>query len=131
MNTEAMRMAIEGSEAGRMTFPEVIQTLSGAGVESYCADLMTGLDTFYLSDGQTHAEKMSLAPGRISESFSQEALAAAIRAAQKDEIRYPEFLKRAMAAGTAAYRVFITGKRVIYIGRRGDCHIEEFPKAKV
>jgi uncharacterized protein YbcV (DUF1398 family) len=131
MNTEAMRMALEGSEAGRMTFPDVVRTLSGAGVESYCADLVTGLDTFYLPNGETHVEKMSLAPGKIAEDFSQEGLVAAIRAAQKDEVRYPEFLKRAMAAGTAAYRVFITGKRAVYIGRKGEIHIEEFPKAKV
>jgi hypothetical protein len=53
-------------------------------------------------------------------------LVAAIRAAQADEIRYPEFLKRAVAAGTAAYWAFLTGKRVIYFGRNGEFHVEEW-----
>jgi uncharacterized protein YbcV (DUF1398 family) len=130
MNTEAMRAALEGSEAGRLTFPEVVQMLLGAGVESYCADLMQGTDTFYVPNGETHVEKMKLARGKIAESFSQDGLIAAIRTVQKDEIRYPEFLRRIMAAGVAAYRVFLTGKRAVYIGRKGEIHIEEFPAAR-
>jgi len=38
-----------------------------------------------------------------------------------------------MAAGTTAYWVFITGRRVIYFGRKGrkgEFHVEEFPGAK-
>ncbi len=33
------------------------------------------------------------------------------------------------AAGTIAYWVFRTGKKVIYFGRKGEFHIEEFPKS--
>jgi uncharacterized protein YbcV (DUF1398 family) len=54
---------------------------------------------------------------------------AAIRAAQADTIRYPEFMKQAMAAGAVAYWVFLSGKKVIYFGRRGEFHIEEFPRS--
>jgi hypothetical protein len=41
---------------------------------------------------------------------------------------YPEFLKRAAASGVAAYCAFLTGKRVVYWGRKGEIHIEEFPR---
>jgi hypothetical protein len=35
-----------------------------------------------------------------------------------------------MAAGTTGYWVFLAGRKVIYFGRKGDFHIEEFPGSK-
>lgn len=125
-----MHRALEGSLAGRMTFPEVVRTLIGAGVESYFADLVRGEETFYASSGETHVEKMALPSTKVAAEFSQTGIVAAIRAAQADEIRYPEFLNRATEAGTAAYWAFLAGKRVIYFGRKGEFHIEEFPRPK-
>ena len=66
----------------------------------------------------------------IAEEFSTSDLVAAIRGAQADTIRYPEFMKRSAAAGVIAYWAFLTGRKVIYFGRKGELHIEEFPKAK-
>ena len=40
------------------------------------------------------------------------------------------YLRLATSAGTVAYRVFLTGKRVVYFGRKGEIHVEEFPGAK-
>jgi uncharacterized protein YbcV (DUF1398 family) len=56
---------------------------------------------------------------------------ALIRGAQADRARYPEFVKRSTAAGLIGYWAFLTGKRVTYFGRKGEQHIEEFPKPKV
>ncbi len=133
MDTNAMHETLQASEAGKLRFPEVIHALVGAGVESYCSDFLTGNDTFYMPGGETHVEKMKLPEGAaaaVPPEFSKEGIVAAIRAAQRDEIRYPEFLKRAIAAGTAGYRVFLSGRRVVYFGRTGELHIEEFPGAK-
>jgi uncharacterized protein YbcV (DUF1398 family) len=130
MNTQLMHDTLHQSEAGNLTFSQVITALAGAGVESYRADLITAQDTFYLPDGRTHAEPMTVPAVLIAEEFSAADVQAAIRAAQADTIRYPEFLKRAMAAGAAAYQVFITGRKVIYFGRKGDFHIELFPTSK-
>jgi uncharacterized protein YbcV (DUF1398 family) len=66
----------------------------------------------------------------IAEEFSSADLVAAIRGAQADTIRYPEFMKRSAAAGVIAYWAFLTGRKVIYFGRKGELHIEEFPGAK-
>ena len=129
-NTEVIRNTLHESEAGRFTFPQVIGALAGAGVESYFADLARAVDTFYLPTGETHSEKMMLPAAKIAESFSQSGIVGAVRAAQADQIRYPEFLKRAMAAGIIAYWVFIAGRRVIYVGRKGEFHVEEFPPSK-
>jgi uncharacterized protein YbcV (DUF1398 family) len=130
MNTEVMRNTLHESEAGRFTFPQVVGALSDIGVESYFADLARAVDTFYLPTGETHTEKMTLPPTKIPEDFSQPGIVAAIRAVQADQIRYPEFLRRAMAAGIAAYWVFIAGRKVIYFGRKGEIHIEGFPSPK-
>jgi uncharacterized protein YbcV (DUF1398 family) len=130
MNIEAMRKALEGSQAGKLTFPEVVGILRDAGVESYRVDLIRGDDTFYMLNGETHVEKMTVPSTKVADEFSQPEILAAIRAAQADSIRYPEFLNRAMAAGTAAYHAYLTGKKVIYFGRKGEFHIEEFPRPK-
>ncbi len=130
MNTDAMKSMLHKSEAGTTTFPEVIGALVAENIEGYYKDLLRREVTYYLSDGRTHSEPLILPPHPVPQIFSEDGLVAAIRAAQRDEVRYPEFIVRAMNAGTAAYRVFVTGRRVVYFGRNGDMHVEHFPGAK-
>jgi uncharacterized protein YbcV (DUF1398 family) len=118
------------SQAGKLVFPEVVRRLVEVGVESYFCDLATGVGTFYMCDGKTHLEKMTLPMAPIAEGFSSSELIAAIRGAQTDAIRYPEFVKRSTAAGVIAYWAFLTGRKVIYFGRKGEFHVEEFPRAR-
>ena len=113
-----------------MIFPEVVRRLANVGVESYFVDFANGRESFYASNGEKYAEKMSLSLDPVAEEFSSTGIVAAIRGAQADTIRYPEFVKRASAAGVIAYWAFLVGKKVIYFGRKGEMHIEEFPKAK-
>ena len=129
MNIEVMRYALHESESGKLTFPQVIAALAAENIEGYYKDLIRREVTYYLAEGGTHTEPMTLPAHPIPEAFSPDTLVAAIRAAQRDELRYPEFIIRAMQAGTAAYRVFITGRRAIYFGRQGDLHVEHFPPA--
>src|ERR1700683_977309 len=70
MNTAAMHKALAGSQAGKLTFPEVVGMLIGAGVESYFADLLRGEETFYTTDGETHREQMKLPPSKIAGELS-------------------------------------------------------------
>ena len=84
--------------------------------------------THYLMDGTTHTVPMILDPDPIEAEFNDADLVAAIRGAQADSVRYPEFVKRSTAAGVIGYWAFLTGRRVIYFGRKGEQHIEEFPK---
>jgi uncharacterized protein YbcV (DUF1398 family) len=60
MNIELRHETLHQSETGQITFGQVIGTLLGVGVESYFADLVKGVDTFYMPNGETHTEKMSL-----------------------------------------------------------------------
>jgi uncharacterized protein YbcV (DUF1398 family) len=130
MNTTVIHEVLAESQAGKLVFPEVVRRLLEAGVESYFCDLARGVETFYLSDGRTHVEKMTLPLAPVAEQFSSSGIVAAIRGAQSDTIRYPEFMKQSAAAGVIAYWAFLTGGKVIYFGRQGEYHIEEFPRAK-
>jgi uncharacterized protein YbcV (DUF1398 family) len=120
---------LERTQAGKMIFPDVVRTLLAAGVESYFVDLAAGNETFYLAGANTQIKRMTLSLPPVAEDFSASALVAAIRGAQADTIRYPEFMQRSAAAGVIAYWAFLTGKKVIYFGRKGEGHVEEFPRA--
>jgi uncharacterized protein YbcV (DUF1398 family) len=130
MNTKIIHEVLAESQAGRLIFPEVVRRLLEIGVESYFCDLATGQETFYMSDGNTHVQNMTLSLVPVAEKFSSSELIAAIGGAQTDTIRYPEFMKRSAAAGVIGYWAFLSGKKVIYFGRKGEIHVEEFPRAK-
>jgi hypothetical protein len=73
---------------------------------------------------------MTLSPGKIADGFSLARRdSCGDPAAHADEIRYPEFVKRAREAGVAGYEAFLSGKEVLF-GRQGEFHVEEFPQAK-
>jgi uncharacterized protein YbcV (DUF1398 family) len=130
VNTTVIHDVLAESQAGKLVFPEVVRRLMEVGVESYFCDLVRGEEIFYLTDGQTHREQMVLPVTPIDAEFSREDVVSAIRGAQADTIRYPEFMKRSAAAGVIAYWAFLAGSKVIYFGRRGEFHIEEFPRAQ-
>jgi uncharacterized protein YbcV (DUF1398 family) len=118
------------TQQGKMTFPQVVQGLLEVGVESYLVDFAVKQKTHYLADGTAHTVPMILDPGPIAAEFDNAGLVAAIRGAQADTVRYPEFVKRSTSAGVIGYWAFLTGRRVIYFGRKGEQHIEEFPRPK-
>src|SRR5580704_1228688 len=128
MNIEVMHEVSIATQKGEMTFPQVVARLLEAGVDSYLVDLASGRKTYYLADGGTHTESMILELDPVAPDFSAGDLVAAIRGAQADTVRYTEFVRLSTAAGTVGYWAFLTGKRVIYFGRKGEQHIEEFPR---
>ncbi|MGA7339223.1 MAG: DUF1398 family protein [Terracidiphilus sp.] len=130
MNTEAMHEVELATQEGKMTFPQVVGKLVEIGVESYLVDFAAGRKTCYLASGETYAEPMILKLDPVAAEFSADGIVAAIRAAQADAIRYPEFVKRATAAGVVGYWAFLAGRKVVYFGRKGESHTEEFPKPK-
>jgi uncharacterized protein YbcV (DUF1398 family) len=129
MDRKVIEQTLQETEAGRKTFPECVKALLAVGVESYLVNFGRMEKSSYGLNGETHIQKMSLPASPIADTFSNDDLIAALRGAQRDEIRYPEFVKRAKAAGVEAYWAFLTGKRVVYLGRKGEVHVEEFPKA--
>lgn len=115
------------SYAGEVTFPEFVGAFSGVGVESYQVDYRRGEMRCYFTDGGSHLIASMSPQPEVADAFDAGAVQAAIRASQKGEIRYPEFVSRTVAAGCAGYTVWIKGRHVCYFGRRGETHIEHFP----
>lgn len=113
---------------GKISFPEVVQKLIGIEIERYRADLVRMEKIFYHKKGDTLVECFELdkAP-QIALEFDVSKVQDAIKQIQQKSITYPEFLKRIMQAGTVSYDVYIDGKNVIYFGRKGNFHIENFP----
>lgn len=131
MNTKVMQATTEGSLDGTLTFPEVVQMLMAEGVESYHVDLVRQEKTFYMPNGESYVEKMTLPTYALADGFSAEQVVASLRAIQNKEISYMEFLRLIMKAGTTHYIVFLVGRRALYFGRKGEFHVEEFPGVPV
>jgi uncharacterized protein YbcV (DUF1398 family) len=130
MNTQVIHEVTVATQEGKMTFPQGVGKLLEIGIESYCVDFAAGRKTYYAANGEALTEPMILKLDPVAAEFSAGNLIAAIRGAQTDIIRYPEFVKRSTAAGVAGYWAFLTGKQVIYFGRKGELHIEKFPGSK-
>lgn len=120
---------IKAAFAGEISFPEAIKNLIDIDIERYYVDLIRLGKTSYAKDGTTYMLSLPLTnPSKIADKFSEGGVKEAIRAIQNGQIQYAEFLHSIMRAGVAAYMVFIDGKQVHYIGRRGEVHIEHFPQ---
>jgi uncharacterized protein YbcV (DUF1398 family) len=131
MNTQIIHETAAQVLAGTMSFPEVVRTLTAAGVEAYHVDYVSLRKTYYGADGSTAATALSfetLPP--VAENFDAVALRAAIADSQQKGQKYREFTHRAMNAGVQGYIAFLRGQRVTYWGRQGDQHIEWFPGAE-
>jgi len=118
------------SDEERITFPEVVGKLVGAGVERYHADLLRGERTYYLPNGESEVVKghaVSVAP---AQEFSGAAVDAALKSIQAGKIQYRAFCARIAEAGCVGYMVSLAGQRAVYYGRKGDTHVEWFPGAK-
>ncbi|MBI3229614.1 MAG: DUF1398 family protein [Burkholderiales bacterium] len=128
MNAEnSVREIVQRSNQGRMHFGEVVTALSAAGVESYQVDFRAANNTYYFADDTALALPQKALETAIAEQFDASALVDAIRAAQRGEVMYPEFKRLSLAAGCVGYMVWITGRHVSYLGRRGETHVERFP----
>lgn len=123
----AIHDTFEASNQGSIHFGEVISRLMGAGVESYHVDYRSGRATYYLPDGSTVDFNLERPVHGVEDLFDGEALRAAIRGAQQGRVMYPEFKTLSQRAGCSAYTVWIAGRHVVYLGRRGETHTERFP----
>lgn len=110
-------------------FPQVVQRLATAGVRSYRADLIGLRKSYYDGGAEVHDHPMPLTDGPdIADEFREREVVAAVRAIQRAEIGYAEFLRRIMQAGCASYSVFFGGRKAMYFGRDGAHYTEKFPE---
>jgi uncharacterized protein YbcV (DUF1398 family) len=134
MNVEQTQVIQEcalGAMNGALTFPEIVGKLASVGVERYHADYPRQEITYYMSDEESLVVNTPHPLHPIAKDFSATSVEAAVRQSQRNEHSYLDFIRKTTAAGCVGYFVQITGRRVIYFGRDGDCHIEHFPSAPV
>ena len=130
MNTDTIAECMSLSFADT-PFPQVVQRLVGAGVNSYTADLIKLRNTYYDGDGEAFDEPLPLKDGpAIAPSFDDQAVMGSVKAIQHGEIGYAEFLRRIMRSGCSHYEVFIGGRKAMYFGRDGEFYTENFPAGK-
>lgn len=111
----------------KVSFPERIHNLSKVGIERYYVDLMKLEITYYSQAGKTYVEPMLIENiPAIAVNFDKAKVIGAIRANQQGKIDYQSFLGEIIAAGTVSYTVYLDGKQVIYVGRNGESHTENF-----
>lgn len=129
MNTEIIRECLNASFADT-PFPVVAQKLAGAGVVSYNTDLITLRKTYYDAEVESIDEELPLNdPPTIATRFDCDSVQGAVKAIQRKEIGYAEFLRRIMKAGCSGYQVFFNGRKTMYFGRGGEFYTEAFPPA--
>jgi uncharacterized protein YbcV (DUF1398 family) len=130
MNTQTIDECMKASFADT-PFPQVVQRLVGAGVTSYTADLVKLCNTYYGGAAEAYDEALPLKDGpAIAPKFDSAGVAATVKAIQRGEIGYAEFLQRIMDAGCSHYEVFISGRKAMYFGRDGEFYTEPFPTQK-
>ena len=117
----------EASNNGSIHFGEVIGQLASVQVESYHVDYRSGRTSYFLPDGGTLDMHFERTTDGIAEAFDCGAVHSAVLRAQQGELMYPEFKRLSQSAGCIGYTVWIAGRHVVYIGRRGGTHTELFP----
>jgi uncharacterized protein YbcV (DUF1398 family) len=119
-----------GSEDDTLKFPQQLVKLAEVGVEGYYADLRRSTRTYYLPNGETIEVPSAKVDVPVSSSFDPFSVEAAVRQSQADLHTYQQFCKKIMAAGCASYVVSLLGRRVVYLGRTAEAHVEHFPPPK-
>ena len=88
MNTQIAEECGKLSEEEQITFPEVIERLTKAGIESYTANLLVP-NKIYIGGNKSHEMRMSIkAELHVAATFNQESVVQALRAIQSNQIGY-------------------------------------------
>ena len=130
MNNAVLKEVVQNTIDAKVIFPQVVATCLNEGVESYHVDLIRNEFRFYNAQSENLVVGNGLKAERANDNFSTESVVAAIRAVQAGEIKYKEFISRILAAGCVYYIAYLAGKKVVYFGRKGESHTENFPQAK-
>ena len=123
------RRCLDDAHAGSRSFPEIVGELIAAGFEAYSVDYRRNTQTYYLPDGDSVVLDMSQSAGSVADVFDAPAVGSLVRWAQANgpDYNYNAFCRQVKAAGCAGYIVSFLGRRVLYLGRTAETHVELFP----
>ncbi len=114
---------------GRMDFPSIVGALVAAGFDGYAVDYRCKTAAYYLPSGESLVLDLPADDVTVAIGFDAPAVKRAIGEAQRGEpgYTYEGFCQKVKAAGCAGYFVSFPGRRVLYIGRTAETHVEHFP----
>ena len=120
---------LEAAEGNTMAFPQIVGTLMEAGFESYAIDYRRATATYYRPDGESVELPALRIDAAMAPALDTARIQAAIREAQQQVpgYTYRGFCEKAVLAGCAGYIVSFSGRRVLYVGRTAETHVEHFP----
>lgn len=123
------KQCLKSAYDGTMDFPEVVGALMGAGFEGYSVDYQRGIAVYYLPSGESVELALPQDDTGVAINFDRQTIKAAVCEAQSGVAgyTYKGFCKKMKAAGCAGYIVSFLGRRVLYIGRTAETHVEFFP----
>ena len=130
MNAATVESLAAATRAGSLPFPEIVARLLAEGVEYYVVDYRLLQFRFYGAEGGVVEAPLPIEGlPAVAPAFDLAGLRAAILDSQTRGQKFVDFSRRAVAAGVQSYFAFLHGRRVTYLGRRGDQHVEWFPGA--
>lgn len=111
-----------------MTFAQILALLTKEGFEGYQVDFRRGFVTYYAPETCIDLPIHAL-ENPVAHQFDAAAVRAAIGAAQSlaPGYTYLGFCNKIVAAGCTGYLVSLPGRRVVYVGRTGETHVEHMP----
>lgn len=120
---------LRAAHDGSLAFPQIVGRLIEAGFESYAVDYRRNSQTFYLPDGESLVLDMPQPATPVAAIFDARRLADLVLWAQSNPADYSfaAFSTQARQAGCAGYVVSFLGRRVVYLGRSAETHVEHFP----
>lgn len=120
---------IAGAHDGTMSFPQIVGALVAARFDGYFVDYRAGAAIYYSADGSAHVVAMAHRYEAVAAAFDAAEVQAAIRHAQSGatDYSYDGFNARVTAAGCMGYLVSLAGRRVVYLARTGETHVEVMP----
>lgn len=132
MNADQIIIAqscLHGAHDGTLSFLEIVGALIAAGFEGYTVDYRSGTQSYYLPSGESLVLEMPDRAGAVAASFDAKEIERLVRWAQTNpaDYSYAAFSERAKSAGCAGYIVSFSGRRVVYLGRTAETHVEHFP----
>lgn len=111
------------SPAGALNFSEFVASLEETLVDYCRVDLLEGRMIFVAEDGEVYSDNLEL-KSEISGKFDDGGIRQAILDNQMDRLSFKDFVLQLMNCGVVSYTIHLSGKKVIYFGKSGDCVYE-------
>lgn len=109
-------------------FPYLAEAMRQAGITKNYFDVPSASTVFVTGEGDV------LRPGAllftepvVVPAFDKEALIAALRADQRGESTFPDFVRASFEAGVIRYEVDTAARTCTYFGAHGERYVEDYP----